>query len=34
MVGIIIIALSGILMTGLLRIIERRFEGWRPDARG
>jgi NitT/TauT family transport system permease protein len=34
MVGIIIIALAGILMTGLLRIIERRFEGWRPDARG
>jgi ABC-type nitrate/sulfonate/bicarbonate transport system permease component len=31
MVGIIIIALAGILMTGLLRIIERRFEGWRPS---
>jgi len=34
MVGIIIIALAGILLTGLLRVIERRFEGWRPDARG
>jgi len=34
MVGIIIIALAGILMTGLLRVIERRFESWRPDARG
>jgi NitT/TauT family transport system permease protein len=33
MVGIVIIALAGILMTGLLRLIERRFEGWRPDAR-
>jgi ABC-type nitrate/sulfonate/bicarbonate transport system permease component len=33
MVGIIIIALAGILMTGLLRVIERRFEGWRPSER-
>jgi len=34
MVGIIIIALAGILLTGLLRAIERRFERWRPDYRG
>jgi NitT/TauT family transport system permease protein len=31
MVGIIIIALAGVLMTALLRVIERRFERWRPD---
>jgi NitT/TauT family transport system permease protein len=30
MVGIIIIAAAGVLMTGLLRAIERRFERWRP----
>jgi len=34
MVGIIIIALAGMLMTELLRVIERRFERWRPDHRG
>src|SRR5262245_38545995 len=34
MVGIIIIALAGILLTGLLRAIERRFERWRPNYRG
>jgi ABC-type nitrate/sulfonate/bicarbonate transport system permease component len=34
MVGIIIIALAGILMTELLRAIERRFERWRPNNRG
>jgi ABC-type nitrate/sulfonate/bicarbonate transport system permease component len=34
MVGIIIIALAGILMTELLRAVERRFERWRPDGRG
>jgi NitT/TauT family transport system permease protein len=33
MVGIIIIALAGILMTAVLRMIERRFESWRPDTR-
>jgi ABC-type spermidine/putrescine transport system permease subunit I len=31
MVGIIIIAAAGIVMTGLLRLIERRFERWRPS---
>ena len=34
MVGIIIIAAAGIVMTGLLRLIERRFEGWRPTVGG
>jgi ABC-type nitrate/sulfonate/bicarbonate transport system permease component len=34
MVGIIIIALAGVLMTSLLRAIERRFERWRPNERG
>ena len=34
MVGILIIALAGVLMTRLLRAIERRFERWRPDERG
>jgi ABC-type nitrate/sulfonate/bicarbonate transport system permease component len=34
MVGIIIIALAGILLTELLRVIERRFERWRPNYRG
>jgi NitT/TauT family transport system permease protein len=33
MVGIIIIALAGILMTELLRAVERRFERWRPNSR-
>ncbi len=34
MVGIIIIALAGVLMTAGLRAIERRFERWRPNERG
>jgi NitT/TauT family transport system permease protein len=34
MVGIIIIAAAGIVMTGLLRLIERRFERWRPTVGG
>jgi NitT/TauT family transport system permease protein len=34
MVGIIIIAFAGVLMTSLLRAIERRFERWRPSERG
>jgi len=34
MVGIIIIAAAGIVMTGLLRLIERRFERWRPSVGG
>jgi ABC-type nitrate/sulfonate/bicarbonate transport system permease component len=33
MVGIIIIALAGIVMTELLRAVERRFERWRPNSR-
>lgn len=31
MVGIIIIALAGVMLTSLLRVIERRFERWRPN---
>lgn len=31
MVGIIIIAAAGVAMTALLRLIERRFERWRPS---
>lgn len=31
MVGIIIIAAAGVALTALLRMIERRFERWRPD---
>jgi ABC-type nitrate/sulfonate/bicarbonate transport system permease component len=31
MVGIIIIAAAGVAMTSLLRVIERRFERWRPS---
>jgi NitT/TauT family transport system permease protein len=34
MVGIILIASAGILLTELLRLLERRFERWRPDHRG
>jgi ABC-type nitrate/sulfonate/bicarbonate transport system permease component len=34
MVGIIIIAMAGVALTELLRLIERRFEQWRPDVRG
>jgi NitT/TauT family transport system permease protein len=34
MVGIIIIAASGLAMTQILRAIERRFERWRPNDRG
>jgi NitT/TauT family transport system permease protein len=34
MVGIIIIASLGIALTQLLRLIERRFERWRPDIGG
>ena len=34
MVGIIIIALAGVVLTSLLRVIERRFERWRPNYRG
>ncbi len=33
MVGLLIIAGSGMLLTELLRIIERRFESWRVDTR-
>jgi NitT/TauT family transport system permease protein len=34
MVGIIIIAAAGVAMTELLRLIERRFERWRPAVGG
>ena len=34
MVGIILIAAAGIALTELLRLIERRFERWRPNYRG
>ena len=34
MVGIIIIATAGIALTGLLRLVERRFERWRPSVGG
>ena len=34
MVGIILIAAAGIAMTELLRLIERRFERWRPSLGG
>lgn len=34
MVGIIIIAATGMALTELLRLIERRFEGWRPTVGG
>lgn len=34
MVGIIIIASTGVAMTELLRMIERRFERWRPSMGG
>ena len=34
MVGIIIIASLGIALTQLLRLIERRFERWRPTIGG
>jgi NitT/TauT family transport system permease protein len=34
MVGIIIIASTGVAMTELLRLIERRFERWRPSVGG
>jgi ABC-type nitrate/sulfonate/bicarbonate transport system permease component len=34
MVGIIIIASAGIAMTELLRLIERRFDRWRPSVGG
>ena len=34
MVGIILIAGAGVLLTALLRAIERRFERWRPNVRG
>ena len=34
MVGIIIIAGAGMAMTKLLRLIERRFERWRPSVGG
>ncbi len=34
MVGIILIASAGVAMTELLRLIERRFERWRPNLRG
>lgn len=30
MVGIIIIAIAGVSLTGLLRLVERRFDKWRP----
>jgi NitT/TauT family transport system permease protein len=34
MVGIIIIAAAGLVMTWILRRVERRFERWRPSDRG
>ena len=34
MVGIIIIASTGVALTELLRLIERRFERWRPSVGG
>jgi ABC-type nitrate/sulfonate/bicarbonate transport system permease component len=34
MVGIILIASAGVAMTELLRLIERRYEGWRPRLGG
>lgn len=34
MVGIIIIAAAGMLMTHMLKLIEHRFEKWRVDSRG
>jgi NitT/TauT family transport system permease protein len=34
MVGIILIASAGVALTELLRLIERRFERWRPNYRG
>jgi ABC-type nitrate/sulfonate/bicarbonate transport system permease component len=34
MVGIIIIAAAGVAMTEFLRLIERRFERWRPSVGG
>ena len=34
MVGIILIAAAGVALTELLRLIERRFERWRPVSRG
>jgi NitT/TauT family transport system permease protein len=34
MVGIILIAAAGVAMTELLRLIERRFERWRPSVGG
>jgi NitT/TauT family transport system permease protein len=34
MVGIIIIALAGVALTELLRLVERRFEQWRPSLGG
>jgi ABC-type nitrate/sulfonate/bicarbonate transport system permease component len=34
MVGIILIASAGVAMTELLRLIERRFERWRPSVGG
>jgi ABC-type nitrate/sulfonate/bicarbonate transport system permease component len=33
MVGIILIASAGVALTELLRLIERRFERWRPNLR-
>jgi NitT/TauT family transport system permease protein len=34
MVGIILIATAGLLLTELLRRIEKRFEDWRPSLNG
>ncbi|MFE4897855.1 ABC transporter permease [Peribacillus butanolivorans] len=34
MVGILIIALSGVALTEVIRKIEKRFEKWRPDFKG
>jgi ABC-type nitrate/sulfonate/bicarbonate transport system permease component len=34
MVGIILIAGAGVALTGLLRLVERRFERWRPSVGG
>jgi NitT/TauT family transport system permease protein len=31
MVGIVLIAAAGMAMTQLLRMLEKRFDAWRPD---
>ena len=34
MVGIIIIASAGVILAELIRLAEKRFEGWRPNING